>query len=541
MEKIKCECGHINHEGTVLCEACGKPIQGNQHIDGNDDRKLLDMRYDGSARRSKTYKRTLVDKVWAWFSSVKVGVWLIVVALIASAVGTIYPQEPHIQSPLPAEVYYKDEYGMAGQIYYQLGFHNLYSSWWYITLIALIGISLIICSIDRVVPLHRALKNQSPKRHEVFIRRQRLFSESTSATSEDQNRMVENLKKKRYKITSENGHIMAEKNRFSRWGPYVNHIGLIIILLAAILRMFPFFYSEGYVWVREGETKIIPSTQQEYYIENKEFIYETYDRNDERFQEALENEEFDVPSNFQTNAVVYKVKGDTIAGQEPELEPVSEGEIRLNQPLTFDGYSIFQAGSQIQSEYASIELELSDAEGNAIKEFEYDTGEAPQKIDLGDGYQMEVEEWYPQFTITDEGASSDSKYPRNPGIIFNLSGPENEDGERFFYLEQEVLPLSEGGVYDVSYSDSELITASGLSVKKDRTLWMFGLGAAIFLIGVSQGLYWHHRRIWIQPKEKGILLAAHTNKNWHGIKQDIEQSIEKTKINMTEDQQELKE
>lgn len=53
MKTDKCECGHINHEGTVLCEACGKPIKGNQHIDGNDDQKVLEMRYDGSARRSK--------------------------------------------------------------------------------------------------------------------------------------------------------------------------------------------------------------------------------------------------------------------------------------------------------------------------------------------------------------------------------------------------------------------------------------------------------------------------------------------------------
>lgn len=82
VKTVKCECGHINHEGTVLCEACGKPIKGNQHLDGNDDQKVLEMRYDGSARRSKTYKRTFIDKTWAFFSSVKVGVWLIIITLI---------------------------------------------------------------------------------------------------------------------------------------------------------------------------------------------------------------------------------------------------------------------------------------------------------------------------------------------------------------------------------------------------------------------------------------------------------------------------
>src|SRR5699024_10572199 len=167
-----------NPEGTVLCEACGKPVEENQHIEGNDKRKLLNMRYDGSARRSQTYNKSIIDKTWSFFSSVKVGIWLIVITLITNALGTIYHKEIYIPteeiSSDPA-IYYEDQFGILGKIYYQLGLHNLYSSWWYMILIALIGISLVICSLDRVVPLYRALKIQKPKRHESFLSRQRLF------------------------------------------------------------------------------------------------------------------------------------------------------------------------------------------------------------------------------------------------------------------------------------------------------------------------------------------------------------------------------
>lgn len=41
--------------------------------------------------------------------------------------------------------------------------------------------------------------------------------------------------------------------------------------------------------------------------------------------------------------------------------------------------------------------------------------------------------------------------------------------------------------------------------------------------------------------KKNVLLAAHTNKNWHGLKQNIEKAITDTKINLVEDQQELEE
>ena len=107
--------------------------------------------------------KTIIDKIWSFFSSVKVGVWLIVITLAASAIGTIFPQEMYITPGIAPAEYYKQEYGFLGQLYYQLGFNNLYGSWWYMMLIASIGISLVICSLDRVIPLYKALKKQGVK------------------------------------------------------------------------------------------------------------------------------------------------------------------------------------------------------------------------------------------------------------------------------------------------------------------------------------------------------------------------------------------
>ncbi|NQD68225.1 cytochrome C biogenesis protein, partial [Bacillus haikouensis] len=232
MKEIKCECGHVNPIGTVLCESCGRALTPKAK-----EEKLHDMRYEGSARRSQTYNKSIIDKVWNFFSSVKVGVWLIVITLIASAVGTILPQEQYIPSVLPPEQFYEEVYGFFGKLYYMLGFHDLYSSWWYLLLIASIGVSLVICSLDRVIPLHRALKTQRVSRHESFLKRQRVYG-VTETTNIDDNldKIKKKLGEKKYKIREENGNILAEKNRFSRWGPYVNHVGLIIFLIGGMLR-----------------------------------------------------------------------------------------------------------------------------------------------------------------------------------------------------------------------------------------------------------------------------------------------------------------
>ncbi|GLO68421.1 cytochrome c biogenesis protein ResB [Oceanobacillus kimchii] len=544
MKKIKCECGHINPEGTVLCEACGKPIEDNQHIDGNEGKKLLNMRYDGTARRSQTYTTSIVDKIWSFFSSVKVGVWLIVIALVASMLGTIFPQAQFIpQNAISRDpaVYYEDQFGILGLIYYQLGFYQLYSSWWYMILLGLIGISLVICSLDRFVPLYKALKKQKAKRHETFLNRQRLFSETERVTDAEIEQVKKRLQKQRYKVRDENGHILAEKGRFSRWGPYVNHIGLIIILLAAILRSTPLLYEDAFIWLREGEQKVIPGTDGEYYIKNNDFIMEIHDENDERFKAAIEQQGM-VPSNFQTDVVVYQANDSSIPGAEPELEPILESSIQMNIPAKFEGYTLYQSGYQL-NEFTSLTLkiyETNDPDEKSLDTFTIDLTNPESEYMLENGFKVEVDQYYPDYVLNDNGIpTSETNYPKNPAFVLLVYPPGSDSAEVSFIGIGKNIDATGENEYTIGLQDFELHDVSGLQLRRDYTLPLFGVGSAIFMIGVIQGMYWQHRRIWIQPKGNGLLMAAHTNKNWFGIKKDIEKSLENTSIKMVDDQQEL--
>lgn len=544
MNKIKCECGHVNPEGTVLCESCGKPVEHNQHIDGNKDNKLLNMRYDGSARRSQTYNKSIVDKIWNFFSSVKVGVWLIAITLIASIFGTIFPQEMNNQSSLPASEYYEMQYGLLGKIYYQLGFHDLYGSWWYMLLIASIAISLVICSIDRVVPLYRALKKQKPKRHETFLKRQRVFGEAEQVTEEDKDLIGKQLKNRRYKVIEENGHLLAEKGRFSRWGPYVNHIGLIIFLIGAMLRFLPAMYVDEQLWVREGETESIPGTDGEYYIKNDEFFVEMYDENDERYKEAIQKEGGSVPKNYQTNATIYQRKGDSLPGAETELEKVKEGEIRVNEPLKIDGFGLYQTTYQL-NEFKSMSFKLhekNDPNEESLGKITVDLVDPKQEYQLENGYRIVLDKYYPEFKMENGEPITESKYPRNPALVFNVYTPDNPETPEVSMLGVGFnIDPSESNDYKLGITNVEMRDVTGLTITKDLTLPILGLGGLIFMIGVVQGMYWNHRRIWIQPRENGLWIAGHTNKNWYGLKQDIQHIISGTNVPEPDDQLERKE
>src|SRR5690606_37142327 len=210
IENTKCDCGHNNPVGTVLCEYCGKPLD--EEID-----LPKQMRYEGRARRSQTASMSIVDRVWSFFSSVKVAIILIVITLVVAGIGTIFPQEKFIPSETP-ETYYQEEYGVWGEWFYRLGLSTMYESWWFFLLLAMIGVSLVVCSLDRVIPLYKGLKNQRVEKSTSFIERQRIaVSKEIQAEEKEEwlKKWQEVLSKHRYHVRRENDSLLAEKGRFS--------------------------------------------------------------------------------------------------------------------------------------------------------------------------------------------------------------------------------------------------------------------------------------------------------------------------------------
>jgi cytochrome c biogenesis protein len=532
MKDVKCECGHVNPHGTVLCEACGKVLD-----EQAKDLVLLDMRYEGSARRSQTYKKSIVDKIWNFFSSVKVGVWLIIITLIASALGTVLPQEMYIPPTLPPEEYYQEQYGWFGKLFYDLGFNNLYSSWWYLILIAMIGVSLVICSLDRVVPLYKALKAQRVTRHEGFLKRQRLFGITENGAESDVDILKKQLTDKRYKVREENGDLLAEKGRFARWGPYVNHVGLIIFLIGGMLRFVPGMYIDQVMWLREGETKVVPETDGQYYVKNNKFILEHYDKDtDKTFEKAIDRAGM-VAKNYQTNAVLYKRVGPAIAGAEPDLEKVKEHKIQVNQPLKFENFALYQVDYKLD-ELNEMTFSLTNKRSEqSFGDVTINLFDPKSEYDLGNGYSVEVLSYFPDFEFAENGEpTTKSRIPNNPAFVFRMNSPEFPKGETSFVaIQQTIEPLGDNE-YKMAFKGVKTKNVTALTVKKDLTLWVIILGGIVFMIGVIQGAYWNHRRIWVQRKDGDIWLAAHTNKNWYGLKQELESVIKETKINIPDDQ-----
>ncbi len=339
VEDTKCECGHQNPLGTVLCESCGKPLQE----DAMPDSGPLEMRYDGVLRRSQRENPTIIDRIWKFFSSVKVAIYLIIMTLIGAAIGTIFPQENMFLGDVKFSTLYEEKYGTAGRIYYLLGLSHTYDSIWFKGLLVMIGTSLVVCSLDRVLPLYRALNKQSIRKHLGFLTRQRVTYQGSlienGQTDETQwlGDMEKELKRRRYRVHTEDGALLAEKYRFSRWGPYINHIGLIVFLLAVLARSIPGWYMDQYVGFMEGRIVKIPETP--YYLENKKFTVEFY--SEDELAPEFRGQGKTVPKFYETQAVLYICESNCGTGQEPKLKEVASHNIQVNKPLVYKGFKAY--------------------------------------------------------------------------------------------------------------------------------------------------------------------------------------------------------
>ncbi|MDB4895023.1 MAG: cytochrome biosis protein [Firmicutes bacterium] len=292
-------CGNAVPEGSNFCPVCGRAL--------------------GSLERPRPVAASgggwieFVDRSWDFFSSTKVAVVLIVTIAVASAAGTLVEQESLYQDWRPPAMYYPDRYGpLWGNVFMKLGLTHTYSSIWYVTLILLLFINLVIGSLHRLVPLHRMLTRPQIWKLPHFLQRQEVVGEADISLDE----MEAKLKKRGFKMHRDRECLYGDRGRLSRYGPYIIHIGLLIVCTAAFLKAVPGWDDSKDVWIQDGQTVKVPETN--FALTNHKFTMELYPNG--------------APARFATDASVVQ------NGNE-----VLRKTIEVNHPLTYGGWDIYQS------------------------------------------------------------------------------------------------------------------------------------------------------------------------------------------------------
>ena len=179
----------------------------------------------------KTLKR-----IFVWLSSLKVAILLLFLIAISSGVGTLIPQGE--ASTKYIEIYKNNPWlgFIKGELILFLQLDHIYSSVWFLSLLAWLSLALIICSYRRQFPiLQKSLQWIDYKYPRQINKLTIAHSIAIQPSNEGLNDLANHLELKGWVVKKNPGRFAARKGVVGRIGPPLIHFGMILLMTGAAL------------------------------------------------------------------------------------------------------------------------------------------------------------------------------------------------------------------------------------------------------------------------------------------------------------------
>lgn len=416
---------------------------------------------------------------WSLFSSIKLTIILLFLMIIIFIVATLVPP----QNVAPQFDWLSDMYHSA--IFY--------------VLMGLFSLNLMVCSINRLPhsikqynascfpPPAGIFENLPP--HRIIL---------TDKNIETVSRAVESTLKSKFlpvqKTNVERGKIFCrESGRFSLFGVYVVHLGVLMIIVGAVIgSMFGF---KADINLSEGEEtgmvqldKSRGEHQLDFSIRCDKFLVAFYDTG--------------APKTFQSDLSFIRT------GQ-----VVRQGSVLVNHPLTFEGLRFYQASYGVsEKSRARLTYTNAGAESQEISAGQGDAFELPAQ--QAKAIVLRVEEDMMQF---------------GPAVKLDI---KTDNGHIQFWVFQHIqqiadvnpglfssVPLFNPGLFKplvFSLKGIERKYYTGLQVVRDPGVPFVLAGGLMLIAGMMIIFFCSHQRIWIfveqEPNGIKISMAGHSNR-----------------------------
>lgn len=179
--------------------------------------------------------QTIPEQIWQFFCSVKLTVYTLVLLAGTSIIGTVILQNGSKQEYLR----------LYGDTFYNLikifNIDDMYHAWWFLLLLAILCINLVVCSIERLSITWKIIFPKKIKfNKERFRKLKNLQMFTVDNPGESQTDTYETFLSKTVgkvlKEETENSIVMyAEKGRWTRFGVYVIHSSILLLLIGALI------------------------------------------------------------------------------------------------------------------------------------------------------------------------------------------------------------------------------------------------------------------------------------------------------------------
>jgi cytochrome c biogenesis protein len=404
-----------------------------------------------------------------------------------SILGTIIPQNVDL-----------DQFRrVASPFYYRLviilDLHNVYRSWWFILLLLLLAGNLLGCLLQRLPRIPREWKGAAEKGTIRFtLNESRPMNEVRGILLPVLSKFVGSTPS--VKEDAEAVKLTWVKHRVFLLAFPLIHMAIITILLGGVVGLF--YGMRGNIRIQEGETGQEFARFPSWEVDTLPFSIAV-----EKF--TLRRYPTGQPKEFRSDVRLLK-----------DGKEVEKGSILVNQPMTYDGISLYQANYELIG-LKLVKLKLVSTEGKASELVVRPP--APARLP-GTNYTIRV------------GSVDPGSTTRGPGADLTVSKP-GEASKQVQVYRDESHPLQLDDV-KITFMGYEPLYATGLQIGYDPGTNVVWLGCALLIAGFCLTLFTNLRSITarLTPKAEKTLIeiSGRSRRDRVEFRENIEREVRRS-------------
>jgi len=443
--------------------------------------------------------KPLTDRIWDFLCSLKLAIILVLLLAATSIIGTV------IQQNAPAADYIR-EYGQANyELFRKLQFTDMYHSYWFIGILAIFSINLICCSIKNFPRAWKFVKEPTLIASSAIFKGSANRAEfSCKLPKQEVAEKVSTVLKKEFSkpvLSEQDGklYLFAQKGIYSRFGAYVTHLAILIIMAGAVI---------GNVWGYKAFVNIVEGTA----IDQVRLMNGT-GVIDLGF--TVRCDDFDI--SYYPNSMRPKDYNSDLVVIDNGVEVVHK-RIEVNDPLTYKGIKFYQS-SYGSAGSAFFKVKVTDNTTGKVIEVKAHQG---RPVLLPGGYSFIVT----NFTESDRNFG--------PAMQLHVNTPDGKHGAPIVVWQNyPQFDIKRGGTFSFALLGFEQPQYTGLQVSKDPGVNIVWAGCFLIVFGSLTAFFFSHKRIWVCIEDEGkktkVKIAGNAHRNQPGFSlvfEDLQQKIE---------------
>ncbi len=467
-----------------------------------------------------------IEHVWRFFCSLKLTLANLLLLFCGMIAGTfVNPQNDSLSNI---------ERAFAGRpwvlgAYRWFELYDLFHSWWFTALLLSLALNLIACSLERLPRIYYLVRY--PERHLDRVLGLR-FRVPPTASALPAEQIAQNLQRRRYRVQvwrspgppgvasrgaaagaeqPTDGFVFAERGRYARFGVWVVHISLLLILGGGVYGRLTAFEGIANVPQNGGITTSFLQRNPD----GSEFKHRLVDRDGRPFLVQCNDfrlKEFEPgrPKAFESDLVAYQDLGRGEPGRE-----LARATITVNHPLRYGGLTFYQASYSQLDEGERAKITLFDRAAGKSRELMVGAGEP---ISAAEGLTYQLTDYNPDFA----------------GLGPAVQVLRNEDGRTstfwVFARDAQFDRRNRDDRFAFSFERLAPLYATGLQIARDPSTPFVYAGCFLLFFGIGVAFYTSHKRVWAQVAKGEVSLGGASHRNAEAFSREFDELREELRL-----------